>query len=79
MSHIEQIRDYFKGLKEGSSDSSSDKTHLMEIYTLMRSGLDDLALSIDLAYGENSLVGRIKFADGKTYEIEVYEVRGGSK
>jgi hypothetical protein len=44
---------------------------MMELFTLMKDGLSDLALLEGLNYGPESLIAKVKFADGKTYVVEI--------
>jgi hypothetical protein len=67
--YLNQMRNYLESLR--GSDVPRDKTHMMELFTLMKDGLSDLALLEGLNYDSGSLIAKVKFADGKTYVVEI--------
>lgn len=76
MSYIKEMKDYFSRFVPGNPGTLEGiKTHMMEIWSLMRHGLDDLALTEDLHYEGDALKVKIKFADKKLYEIRIKEVK----
>jgi len=73
MIDLEQIRNHLKDVAEGKVTLKPGQTHLLELFTLMRSGLGDLGTGIETHYTSESLVSKIKFADGKIYELTMRE------
>jgi len=74
-SYLTQIRNYLKSIELGQTNAHTGQTHMMELFTLMKSGLDDLGKIEGLNYTHNSLVATVKFADKKLYEIVIKEVK----
>ena len=68
--HLDQIREFLSAGK-----FAENHTHMLELFTLMRDGLGDLALLESANYDVDGLKARLKFADRKTYEITIKEVR----
>lgn len=73
MSGLEQMREYLKDVKEGKTAIPPEQTHMMELMTLMRAGLDELAVVDSIHYLADALTGIVKFADGKYYRITISE------
>jgi len=73
-----RMREYFSQLRANPpSPESLDslKTYCLEIWSLMREGLDDLALMEGLHFETDGLKAKIKFADKKMYEISINPVK----
>jgi hypothetical protein len=72
---IKELRAYLTEMKEGKIEVPRLLTHMNEINLLMKEGFGEFSETQTTHYTGNSLVTQIKFADGKTYEIEIKEVR----
>jgi len=71
----DQIRIYLKAIQIGQITVSPETTHLVELFTLMKSGLGEFAETFEANYISDGLSARLRFADGKTYEITLKECR----
>lgn len=77
MSKSEELKYYLRLLKEGILRPEEGKTHMFELFRLMKEGLAEFGTTEELNYtnaGE-SLSAVVKFADGRYYSIEIKEER----
>lgn len=75
MNYLNQIREHLKEMQAGRIVPAQGVTHLLELFTLMKTGLEDLGVFSDTHYTADSLRTRVRFADGKMYSIEYREIR----
>lgn len=74
MHQVHEIKDYLSKLMKGEFPHRAGVTHLFELLVLMKTGLEGYSTTTETHYLNDGIMSEIKFADGKTYRIEIREV-----
>ena len=75
MQKVEELKSFLREMKHGEIEHYRFKTYMNEILILSLIGLREFIVTKDMHYTANSMIHSFTFADGKTYEIEIKEVR----